>query len=121
MSSLTKKVYLVGPRYIPIIQHPRYGKFPVNPDTGEATLPTPYANHLVDVSPNLFTFKKPETKVSNASDYDDLPYKKLQAYAKQRGVKAAGVKREAIIAALVNQDAEAKAPKKKEEKTEEKE
>lgn len=82
---LTKRVYYTGTRYLPILENPKYGKYPLKDDNGKLyfdNVPTPYADSLIKTSPSLFSLGE-----KFATQYDEYTVDNLKSYAEQRGIK----------------------------------
>jgi len=103
---LETKVYYHGDRYIPFLEHPRYGKFPLKEDNNKRffVVPTPYAKNLLEKSPTIFSA---EANSSNA--YESATLENLKDLAKERGLKfAPNTGKEKMIGLLVAADKELK-------------
>lgn len=100
-----KTIYYVGKRYLPELDHERFGSFKIAED-GEVTLPTPYADNLLANSSWLFTEKRPAgARKAPGVDYEKQPWFSLKKYAADRGIEVDGKKKDAIISELVALDA----------------
>ncbi len=100
-----KKIYYSGKNYLPYLEHPAFGKFPLNEDDMSFVVPKPYAEILLKASPTLFSYKR-----DNRQYYEDQfkgsgGFAKLTKYAKQRGLDVKTLKtKEDLINALVELD-----------------
>lgn len=102
----TTTLFYTGKRYLTHVEDHKFGRFEIE-DNGKLVLPEPYANHLLENSPTLFT-DIPQIKEIKApgSDYNKMEWSKLKQYAAERKVREK--KKDKIIAELVRQDEEAK-------------
>lgn len=78
------KLFYSGERYLPVLEHPAYGQFFFDEKESSFTLPTPYAQILLDASPNLFS--KEQTK---GLELQDMEYKDLLKLAEEKGYDTA--------------------------------
>ncbi|MGR3218213.1 MAG: hypothetical protein ACUZ8H_00155 [Candidatus Anammoxibacter sp.] len=105
--SLYTRVYYIGSRFLPFLEHQRYGKFPLNSD-GDVQyfdkLPTQYAKVLVENTPAMFSLEK-----ANVSGYDDYEVENLKEYAKKRGLNFhPSLGRDKLVAKLIALDKQIK-------------
>ena len=108
----TKTIYYIGKRYLTFLETPKFGRIDFE-DNGRVELPEPYANHVLENSPLLFTDKAPKSdKKLPGDDYRKMEWASLKKYAAERNVTEK--KKDKIIAELVKLD-DAKQAKKEEE------
>lgn len=102
----TTKIYYIGKRYLTQLESLKFGKFDIEKDTS-VVLPEPYADHLLENSPTLFTQKAPKSDAKlPGDDYRKMEWTALKSYAAER--KVTEKKKDKIIAELLKQDEEAK-------------
>jgi hypothetical protein len=122
MAEKLVKIYLIGDRYLPELNHPRFGKFQLE-DEGCFQVPRVYADRLLMNSPKVFSLKASKKKEGafTGAEYSNMSYKELQDYAKSREVpKYIGVPKADIVRTLINMDKEAEKPKEPEKPKKEK-
>ena len=97
MAEKTKKIWYIGKRYMPKLEHPRFGKFMLN-DDGSFDVPFEYADDLLVNTPKMFAPKRPMKKEGafTGAEYSNMSYEQLQKYAMSRKVKAIGVKKKQV-------------------------
>lgn len=103
---LNVKIFYTSTRYLPHLEHPKFGKFPYDENESCFIVPRPYAEELVKVSPGMFALER-----SNIEHYAQMSsgkggFAKITKYAKGRGVDVKGLKKEEIIEALLKLDKE---------------
>jgi len=100
---LNVTVYYTGPRYIPYLENPKYGKFPLKEDKDKQffeNVPLRYAKSLVEGTPAMFSLEE-----ETVTGYDQYSDENLVEYAKSRGIsQAKNMKRENIINRLIQLD-----------------
>jgi len=101
--NLKTRVYYSGTRYLPFLEHSKWGTFPLKENKGVQFfdgLPTLYAKKLVEGTPAMFSLSK-EVMTS----YDSYDLENLKKYATDRGLKfhpATG--KDKLIAKLIAAD-----------------
>ena len=99
------RVYYHGTCFIPFLDNPKYGKFPLSEDKDTMfydKVPVEYAKSLVEGTPNMFSLTK-----EVVTGYDQYDEDNLRTYAKDRGIsQAKNMKKENIISKLIELDKE---------------
>lgn len=98
------KIYYIGERYMPYLNHPNFGKHYLDEDDMSFTLPTPYANILLEKNPSMFSKKRDNFAWYEEKFKGQGGFAKLTKYAKSRGLDVKDKKKEDLIKELLELD-----------------